>query len=270
MMTMIKTRGFTLVELLMVSVIGAVVLTSAVKLIIGQQRSHTVVAGRETVQESLRTGMTVLLSEFREVSAAESDIIAMTTDSIVIRASRSLSFVCDLVRGGSPSFTVRHLGRDMAALDSITVLAANRPGLFDDVWLHGRPVTVNAATCPDGSSAQQLHVPTMSVALVDDSVRIGAPLRRLEEITYGLLNDGGKWYLGSRINGGSADILVGPLLSRASGGLEFEYLDGSGNVTTTPADVARIRVTLRARAKARTAQGDIVADSLTGLVAVRN
>ena len=269
-MTMSKTKGFTLIELLMVAVIGAVVLTSTVKLMVGQQRSHTVVASRETVQESLRTGMTVLLSEFRELSVAESDIMAMTADSIVIRAPRNLSFVCNLVRGGAPSFTVRHLGSDIAALDSITVLAANRPGLFDDVWLHGRAITVNAATCPDGSAAQEIHVPPMSVALIDDSVRIGAPLRRLEQITYGLLNDGGTWYLGSRIDSGSADILVGPLLSRASGGLEFEYLDSSGSVTTTPADVARIRVTLRAQSKARTAQGAIVADSLTGLVAVRN
>lgn len=264
------TTGFTIVELLMVAIIGAVALTAAVRLIVGQQRSHTVQVGRETVQESLRTGMSVLIGEFRELSVSEGDIVAMASDSVVIRVAHSLGFVCDLVRGATPSFDVRHLGSDIAATDSFTVLAANRPGLWDDVWVQGRPTTVGAVNCPDGSAAQRLNVQPMSAALIADTVRVGAPVRKLEYITYGLYQDGTRWYLGSRINQRPVDMLVGPLLPRASGGLALEYLENDGDPTTTPADVARIRITLRARSQARTAPGAVVADSLTALVAVRN
>ncbi len=267
-----KTRyGFTLIELLMVTVIGAVVLTSAVRLIVGQQRSQTVLVGRENVQESLRTGMSVLIAELREISPAEDDIVAMESDSIVIRATRSLGLVCDLMRGPAPTFTVQNLGPDVQAADSFTVLAANRPGQHDDEWLFGKPQSVApSGTCPDGTAAQVLHVAPMAAELVADSVRTGAPLRRFDRVMYGLIQDGGTWYLGTRVNGGTADPLVGPLLPPAQGGLELEYLDQYGNVTSNEDEVARIRVMLRAESKVRTAGGAIVGDSLSGLVGVRN
>lgn len=263
--------GFTLVELLMVAVIGAVILTSAVRLLVGQQRSQTVLTGRETVQESLRTGLAVLLGEFREISPAEGDLVIMDADSIVVRATRRMGVVCDLTRGASPSITVAPVGTELSASDSITLFAANRPGLHDDVWLQGSPTSVTTgATCSNGASAQVVSLSDMDDELEDDTVRVGAPVRSFEHVTYGLYQDGSTWYLGSRVGGGSVDLLVGPLLSRAGGGLELTYLDEFGAVTSTPADVRRIRVLLRAQSRVRTAQGAFVADSLSGLAALRN
>lgn len=255
----------------MVAAIGGVVMTSAVKLIVNQQRTQTTLVGRETVQESLRTGLSVLLAELREVSPGEGDMVAFSSDSITIRAARSLGFVCDLVRGTSPSLNVRQVGAQAVATDSFTVLAANRPGQYDDVWLRGSPNSLNPnATCPDGTAAQQFHVQSMTAALVADSVRTGAPVRVLQNSTYSLIQNNGRWYLGVRVGNGTADPLVGPLRSPADGGLQFQFMDGTGGTTTTAADVVRVRVTLRAQSDALTSYGDVVADSLTGLVAVRN
>ena len=266
-----RLAGFTLIELLMVAVIGAIILTGAVRLLVGQQRTQTVLTGRETVQESLRTGLAVLLAEFREVSPAEGDIVAMESDSIIVRATRRMGIVCDLTRGASPSLTVAPVGTDFAATDSITVFAANRPGLHDDVWIQGTPTSVTSgATCSDGSSAQVIALTGMAAPLVADTVREGAPIRSFEHVTYGLYQDGASWYLGSRISGGAVDLLVGPLLPRSSNGLQMTYLDEFGNTTTTPADVRRIRVTLRAESSVRNAQGALVADSLSGMAALRN
>ncbi len=78
------------------------------------------------------------------------------------------------------------------------------------------------------------------------------------------------WFLMRQIGSGTAVPMVGPLLSASDGGLNFVYQDALGNVTSTPADVASVSVTLRTGADVRSAQGSMVSDSITTLISLRN
>ena len=71
--------------------------------------------------------------------------------------------------------------------------------------------------------------------------------------------------------GGSWVPLVGPLVGRSGQeGLEMTYLDAAGATTATPSAVRQIQVKLRSWGKARTAAGDLVVDSLSSRIFMRN
>jgi hypothetical protein len=83
----------------------------------------------------------------------------------------------------------------------------------------------------------------------------------------------GDSYIARQVAGGAAEPLVGPVPASFATGvptLEFIYMDGTGAVTTVPANVQQIEVRVRVRSDARDAQGDMIADSLTTRVYLRN
>ena len=103
-------RGFTLVELIIVAVLGAVVVGSTYEIMLSSQRAYTVQTAQIQGQQTVRAGIAILFSELREMSRAEGDILTMGSDRIEVRAMRAFGLVCGVGAAGSP---IRNLSTTM-------------------------------------------------------------------------------------------------------------------------------------------------------------
>ncbi len=260
-------RGFTLVELMIVAVVGAMVVGATYQIMLSSQRALTIQTAQVQSQQTVRAGLDILFAELRELSRAEGDILTMGPDRIEIRAMRAFGLVCDVDPSGSP-LRVQKIGQFFEDGDSIVVFADNRVEIAsDDTILSGRVSSIDTTeTCPGGDAAQSLTVPALVSAFANDTVRIGAPVRGFTIYTYGLYQLEGDFYLARR-SGTTTAPLVGPL---SSNGVSFIYTDSFGNVTTNPRDVSQIEVTLRSESRVRDMQGRTVADSLRTAIFLRN
>jgi len=260
-------RGFTLVELMIVAVVGAMVVGATYQIMLSSQRALTIQTAQVQSQQTVRAGLDILFAELRELSRAEGDILAMGPDRIEIRAMRAFGLVCAVNASGSP-LRVQKIGQFFEDGDSIVVFADNRVEIAsDDTILSGRVSSIDTTeTCPGGDAAQSLTVPALVSAFANDTVRIGAPVRGFTIYTYGLYQLEGDFYLARR-SGTTTAPLVGPL---SSNGVSFIYTDSFGNVTTNPRDVSQIEVTLRSESRVRDMQGRTVSDSLRTAIFLRN
>ena len=261
-------RGFTLVELMIVAVVGAMVVGATYQIMLSSQRALTIQTAQVQGQQTVRAGLDILFAELRELSRAEGDILTMGPDRIEVRAMRAFGLVCGVDPSGSP-VRVQKIGQFFAAGDSIMVFADNRVEIAsDDTILSGRVASIDTTqTCSGGDVAQSLTVPALVSAFATDTVRIGAPVRGFTIYTYGLYSLEGDFYLARRSGTTTAAPLVGPL---SSNGVSFIYTDSLGNVTTDPRAVSQIEVTLRSESRVRDMQGRIVKDSLTTAIFLRN
>lgn len=260
-------RGFTLVELMIVAVVGAMLVGATYQIMLSSQRALTIQTAQIQGQQTVRAGLDILFAELRELSRAEGDILTMGPDRIKIRAMRAFGLVCGVDPSGSP-VRVQKIGRFFADGDSIMVLADNDPDIAsDDTILSGVIGGIDSTqTCSGADTAQSLTVPALVSALATDTVRVGAPVRAFTIYTYGLYSLDGDYYL-ARNSGGTTAPLVGPL---SSNGVSFIYTDSFGAVTTNPRAVSQIEVTLRSRSKVLDPRGRPIADSLTTAIYLRN
>ena len=260
-------RGFTLVELMIVAVLGAVVVGATYQIMLSSQRALTIQTAQVQGQQTVRAGLDILFAELRELSRAEGDILTMGSDRIEVRAMRAFGLVCGVDPSGSP-VRARKIGRFFVLGDSVMVFADNDPGIAsDDTILSGNVSSVDTTqTCSGADTAQSLSVGALATALANDTVRIGAPVRGFTIYTYGLYSLDGDYYLARR-DGATTARLVGPL---SSNGVSFIYRDSFGNVTTNPRAVSQIEVTLRSESEVLDLQGRPVADSLTSTIYLRN
>lgn len=264
--------GFTLVELIVVAVLGLLVVMAAQKVMVNSVRAYTVVGARVQTQQAVRAGADVLFGELREISPSGGDLIAMAQDSLVIRSMRTFGVVCAVNPAGTPVLRVRRVGGWLEPGDSVFLLADNDRLLSsDDVWLTAGVGTVDTtAVCGSGDAAQRITLPGMASAMAADTVRRGASIRAYTSYWYGLYEESGDWYLGRRGVDGVTQPLVGPLEPRASAGLRFAYFDRMGTVTAVATQVAQIRVTLRSSSRVTTPAGVPVGDSMVTSIFPRN
>jgi prepilin-type N-terminal cleavage/methylation domain-containing protein len=266
-------RGFTLVELLIVTVLGGIVLLAALQILITNQRTYTAQTAVISNQQNARLALEVLFNELREVSPAGGDILAMSSDSVRIRLMRKFSVVCEVWdHSGQPEYLVMNLpGRKFETNDSVFVFADNNEkDDDDDVWIQAQ-VTASDTTeaCPQASEpATELTFNGQGALFTTDSVGIGGPVRSYQTFTFGLTNFAGDPYLGRRRGTGAMVPVVGPI--RAGSGLALEYRDALGNVTGTPADVRQIVVTVRTGGSVMNSLDEMVQDSITMWVYTRN
>ena len=265
--------GFTLIELIIAGVVGSLIVLAAHRALVTNLRSYVVVNAQVRTQEVVRTAAAVLFSELRSLSPGAGDIIAMAPDSLTVRSMRTFGLVCTIsLSGFTQQLTVRRVGDWFEPGDSVFILADNNVDLAsDDVWLSGKISTMDTlATCASGDPAQIILLPGIKPAMTADSVRVGAPVRTYARYWYGLQQVDGEWYLTRREDAGTPEPLVGPLLGRSQAGLRFEYLDASEATTAVPADVAQVRVTIRAVSAVANLRGAPIGDSLTTYIFPRN
>lgn len=230
-------------------------------------------------QLTLRSGSQTVAAELREVNnvaaGGTSDLVAINSSSVTYWAMRSSGMTCQV---GSTDIRMR-LGptysgyrRPAMIRDSLLVFAdRDTVTAADDQWVQlpilGPPIN---STCPDGSAAIAFN--TVGVVVAD--YQVPGPVRTFELMQLAITTSGGRQYLGARSLSGSnvMEPVIGPL---ASGGLQFVYRDQAGAITTTPAAVRTIDLTVRSQtARPVTtpggAAGTLLSDSLALRVLLRN
>ncbi len=268
--------GFTLVEMLIVTVLGSLVLLAALQVLITNQRTYTAQNATIEGQQSTRMALELLFNELRQVSPAGGDILMMSSDSLRVRMMRKFTRTCAVNNVmGVPTLTTVDIGPvDFIGggtnPDSVFVFADNdERDDDDDVWIRAQVTAAAAGVCPqDASAARVLSFAGQGALFLADSVRIGAPVRNFTTVRFGLTTLYGDVYLGRAEGTAALTPVAGPL--RANTGIQFVYRDALGAVTATPTDVRQIVVTVRSGSGVLNSLGQTVSDSINAWVYTRN
>jgi prepilin-type N-terminal cleavage/methylation domain-containing protein len=285
-------RGFTLVELLIALVMMVLVAGGIYSLLGTTHRVTRKQTEISNLQGNLRGGLNLVQNELQEIytdaAVGASDIYTMTAVNLDYDAMRGIGESCGLTIGGG-AIQIRQngysgrepvLGRDRLKLfqDRDTLLSS------DDVWLDLPITDVGQGVCTVGAPdpSWNLVVPTL---LADDLIDAFSgdplvfapgPIRTIERMELGLVNDAGKDWLGIRSSSSGTEPslipVIGPL---TASGLDFKYFDGSNAETLVPSAVKTIIVKLRGVSAevVTTGQGSTLGqpeDSLLVRVQLRN
>ena len=238
-------RGTTLIELLAALTALGVLGTAAVGLLGAMMRAVQLQRGAGGVAATVRAAGAILPSELRGLAPA--DLVAIATDSISYRATRTLGVVCAasatevrLRAGADWSFGWRapSPGRDTLLLFA----DADPSSEADDRWLAVPVLGVGPATC---GAASATAIATRLDSAAASALVTGGPARIAEVMQVKLYQTGGSWWLGARSvsAGETVQPVVGPLAAR---GLAFVALDSAGAPTTVAASARSVSVSLRA------------------------
>lgn len=262
-------RGFTLVELIVVTVLGGFIIAATLQILITNQRTYTAQNAQIRAQQGTRTAMSVLQGELREISAQGGDIISMDDDSITIRVMQNFGVACTVSTSDPPVVTVLKVADDFRQYDSVFVFADNNTAQSgDDAWIAARVTAVDTTATCGTQEAVDLSFSGQSAAFTADSVRVGAAVRSYTHASYGLMTYQGDAFLGRADSAGTWSPLAGPL--DAAGGVSFIYLDQNGTVTSVDTLVRQIEITIRTSTSVLNSIGNYVTDSLTARVFTRN
>jgi prepilin-type N-terminal cleavage/methylation domain-containing protein len=261
-------RGFTLAEVVIALVLLGTITAVTYRLMVTGQRVYRAQTQRIDLQQNIRAAASVLPAELRVLNARDGDILAMSSDSITLRAMRLFAVACDTptLDGGaitSRAVVIRNSltfgSRMLTAGDSVLIYYEGVPGSpRDDGWLRGRltvdPVTARCAGPEPVAQARPGMTLTVDLAPLDSAqhngpgmVPLGAPVWGYEITTYKAYRSpsDGLWYLGQRLAGATTQPLFGPLTGAS--GLTLAYYDSTGAPTSMAADVAEIEIAIRGR-----------------------
>ena len=256
MLRLHSRSGYTLVEVLIFLVMGAVVAGGLYEVLLAQQRHYR--NERHAVQrhDALRSAGAVLATGLLETGG---DFTALWADSIGLRSPVGFGIVCavDNLNDRLGLFNV-HGSLSAAAGDSLLIHSSSG-------WI------VTTALAPDVSVVATLDCPYAAgpdierVIHVDGSVSdvgVGSPVRAFHSYTYRLVKQSREWWL-ARVDGNSPQLLAGPF-EAAGAGLEFRYLNAAGRTTSIPDSLERVEMLLVA------ASEDAGVDTLKTAIKPRN
>lgn len=257
-----RRPGFTLIEMLVVTVLATITLGAVYQTLAVQERHSRQQTAVIQTHQINRTVLNVLAAELREISSLDGDILAASEDAITIRAVRKLGVVCGLP--GSPVLQVRTLGDPFARGDTLFIFADVNPDTRnDDYWVEARVGgVVNHPVCglpwyASDTLRQDLSITIPAGGGSFDHILNGAPLRSVSEVTYMIDQVDGQWVMARALKGGAPVTMIGPLLPKAEGGLVFTYFNDAGTELAANPDVAssqlpairRVQITVQGAAR---------------------
>jgi hypothetical protein len=237
----LSRRGATLAELIAAIVLAAIVLGTATRSVLHQQRTQATLGGLASAESQLRMGLDHLPAALAELSAEAGDLTAgeASDTALQLRAPVTTGFACD---GESGRATLdAGLGSDGRGAE-----IASEPQAGDTLWWYpGAPATWVGRSLVDvrpstGSCALTGQVGGAVLRLaVDgvDSIPRGAPVRITRPVRYVIYRAGdGTWQLGLRDWSDAAhrfappQPLAGPFVRRLGTGERtgFRYFDANG------------------------------------------
>ena len=275
-----RRDGFTLVETLIVVVLGAVLMGSIYQMVIIQEKSTRQQYAIVQTNENVQTAISIIANDLKEISARDSDVVAVDSTDITIRAMRKAGVVCD--KGPADAYIdVWEVGAPFVGTDSVLIFAdgVNLVSNSDDGWIKGSisAATPAIAAC---SGANPLNVTNIRRIVLSGgslaNVAPGALIRSFVPTRYRLV-DNGEWGELRRTEGtGTETTLIEQLSNNAEGGLRMRFYDSAGvaiplaNLTARRYDIMRAQIKVAGKAVATaTTQGNRFRDSLITQVYVR-
>ena len=275
-----RAAGFTLVEMLIVTVLGALVMGSIYQMIMIQDRTTRQQYAIVQNNQNARMALSVLTADLKEVSSRDSDIYEADSTVIGFRAMRKAGLACS-VNGGSNHMDVNVLGEPFAAGDSVVVFVdgASAVSMNDDSWRALAVNSVASATCDSNplaaATTQRLTFGSGALA----NVMPGALVRSFVRTRYQLV-DNGEFAEIQRSEGSAAAVpIIDGIAPIADGGLRLRYIDSTsavipysslGTAGARRNQIMRIEVKVRGKAEPRiSTTGNRYSDSLVTQVYVR-
>ena len=302
-MRALRRRGFTLVELLIVLVVGGTLAAGASRLLHRQQRFYTRAGSLVMQRVSLRDATAIMPGEMRALSAVGGDIIAFSDSSLEMRGTIGSAIACDTVAGGA----ALHLAPDQLSDATPALLAsfATMPdggdvalvydtGMddpSDDRWVTATIDRISSGTdlCAASPFVALVRPGTASVRLhfvagerLPPTVRPGAFVRVVRRVRYRFYRAStGEWFLGhSTWNGttlGAVQPVSGPFApyrDDARSGFALRFFDAAGARLTSemdPHSIARIEIAARGGTREAMSGGGVAPpDSQTVTIRLRN
>lgn len=251
MLTIRRSSGFTLVELLVGLVLLGIVSTTLYRVLTSQQRLARAQTEQVSLQSAVRIGSLLVGGELKEIgisNAGISDISAMSSNSITYRAMRSTALACQVsateVRiRQTPLFGTRAIA---AQQDTMLLFVEGDPDLgSDDQWIVLPITAVTNSTC-GGTQAFALATTINTAVTPLANIVLDAPVRTFETMRLGIIAAGGQNWLGVQSVSDPAAPAMQPALGPITGtGLEFNFYNAAGAVTATRSEVRSIQITVR-------------------------
>lgn len=272
-----RRAGFTLVETLIVVVLGAVVMGSIYQMVVIQEKTTRHQYAIISTSENAQTALAVMTNDLKEISARDGDIMTVDSTFITFRALRKVGIICR--KAGNNSWVdVWEMGGAFVPGDSVLIFmeGANTSSPNDDTWLPARVSSAGAGNCatnPLGvTNIRRLNVGGTPFA----NVGLGSPVRSFVPTGYRLA-DNGEWGQLMRSEDGVETAIIEGLSPQAEGGLRMRFFDSTGvaiplaNLTARRSDIMRMqmKVTGKAVTSATSTQGNRYRDSMLTQVYLR-
>lgn len=236
-MSTARAAGFTLVELLLVAVLGSLVVGALYQAHLQQRRFSAWEAQVVQDHDAFRVATSILGGDLREAVAAEGDVDLHAPDSLSVRAPVGFALVCSVRASPASVGVTRSLGH-MWVDASDTLLVYTTAG-----WRVVEPTDEagsipSSLDCPFGTPRPD-HLYSLEPGAAD-AVPVGAPVRVFRRNTYHVGTHGGEAWL-ARTDPDGTQMLVGPIVP---GGLRFRLLDDRGLGTTVLAEARGVELQL--------------------------
>ncbi|MFI5234295.1 MAG: type II secretion system protein J [Gemmatimonadales bacterium] len=299
-----RSRGFTLIEIMIAMVLMTLVATVIYQMLITTQRVTDAQAERGDLQSNLRSGILVVPNELRQLTLGTSstldtisDIRAITDTSITYRVMRGFYTVCAvpanattiIVYSTSPSAYAAEY-RAPVTTDSLMLFwEGDSTVITDDRWIPLPITAIHAASTscvfPWSATTHPGYTLTLGstgvpTALGFAKVYAGAPVRTYEIDTLRLMSFNSQQWLGMSASGGAVQPMAGPLAPTAGSvyGFQLTYYDSTGAALTASSTnipkVRSIRIAIRGISQDPVAQAGrtraVIQDSLVTYITPRN
>jgi prepilin-type N-terminal cleavage/methylation domain-containing protein len=247
-----KRSGFTLVELLVVVVVGTLVLGAIYQTLLAQERSSRQQRAVMEAQQGSRIALEILSAELREMSAVDGDLLEADATRVRFRMLQGAGIVCRTDPSARNWLDVVPLhGSTFPAADSVLVFADWNPtSAADDAWIADAISSVGSpGNCPAGApfAGESPRRVNLVQQFAPGSVQIGALVRAFHIVEFALQDGTAGATLTRALREGPPATLLGPLRSDAERGLRFRYLDEDGAILATPLSEADRQAVRRVR-----------------------
>jgi prepilin-type N-terminal cleavage/methylation domain-containing protein len=263
--------GFSLIELMAAMVISSVVMVAVLGMFTTENGRFSQQRELSDTWLTLRSAAELIDFDVRQASASGGDLSALTDTSFTVRSRRGSAVICGKSTTG---YSLTEVTGDFSADagDSVKVMTVQSTPVWKnlDVAAVGNPGTIGPLSCAwSGSTAPTTGVRvTIATAADTSNVAIGSPVHAFRSTQYGIVTSANRRWLGRKVSGAATwELVTGPL---RTDGLRLTYYTSAGAITTTPAEVAAVRLTLRAESFGRTTQRKAMQDTLTVRVQVNN
>ncbi len=212
-----RNDGFTLVEILIVTLLSAVVMGSIHQMIIMQDRTTREQYAIVETQQNTRNALAVVTADLKEISAADGDVIYADSMDLQFRALRKAGLACNKEPGNN-TIDVAELGAPFVQGDQVLLFAdgTNPASSLDDTWLQLGVSMVGAGNCAanplNASAITRLTFTGTPLA----NVQVGALVRSFIQTRYRIIDNGEFGQL-MRTEGGTETAIVENLATITDG-----------------------------------------------------
>lgn len=250
-----RAAGFTLIEVMIVTLLGALVMGSVYQMINIQDKTTRLQYAIVQNNQNARMALAVMTADLKEISPRAGDVTHADSTVIQFRALRKAGLTCFR----DPAFNyvdVNVLGESFQAGDSVVIFTdgTDLRSALDDSWSALQISSVAASTCATNplaaATTQRLTFNGSPLAVVSG----GALVRSFVRTRYELV-DNGEFGQITRSEGAAAAVPIIEGLARINeGGLHMRYIDSTSTAipySALGATGARLSQIMRMEVKVR-------------------